>query len=137
MVYFQCRAMHCPETVSAPLEQLHTDSLQRFRDPVRIARLWPLRGLGKNPADLADRIAEYSEKQLSVASDALCAFEGIMAQFATTEPSVRAIYGVPVFSAQEITTSLSVGLSWCLTPSIRPGDWRGTPRLSRRQGFPS
>ena len=137
MVYFQCCAMHCHETVSAPLEQLHTDSLQRFRDAVCIARLWPLRGLGKYPADLGDRIAEYSGKQLSVASDALCAFEGILARFATMEPSVHAIWGVPVYNAQEITTSLSVGLSWCLAPSRWLGDWREAPRLSRRQGFPS
>lgn len=35
MVYFQCCAMHCLETISVPLEALHTNDRQRFRDPRR------------------------------------------------------------------------------------------------------
>jgi len=132
MIYFHCRAMHCPEAVSAPLERLHTDNLQRFRDSVQIYRLWPLRGLGKFPADLEDRMVEYAKKQLSVASDALCAFEGILARFEAMERPVRTIWGVPIFDSEDITTSLLMGLSWQL--ERRRVSWL---RLRRRPGFPS
>lgn len=70
MVYFPCCAMHCLETISTPLEALHTNNRQRFRDPVDISRVWPLRGLGKFAADLEGRIEEYARRTLSYQSDA-------------------------------------------------------------------
>ena len=39
MVYFHCRAMHCPENIAAPLVAVHTKDLQRLRDTVNIMRV--------------------------------------------------------------------------------------------------
>ncbi|KAK5654624.1 hypothetical protein OQA88_6945 [Cercophora sp. LCS_1] len=148
MVYFHCRAMHCPETISAPLEALHTDNMQRLRDPVHISRVWPLRGLGKRPSDLDNRIVEYSKKQLSYPSDALSAFEGILARFEVMSPPVRNLCGIPLYEAEDITASLVVGLGWevwlknvtddgaFIFPEPPRLDYQKT-RFNRRLPFPS
>lgn len=134
MVYFQCCAMHCLETISAPLTALHTRGLEHMRDSVDISRLWPLRGLGKHPADLEERIIEYASRELSFPSDALNAFEGVLRKFKTMEHPVRNICGVPVFDSNDITASLVIGLSWWVYSnalrSIRP-------YVRKRPGFPS
>jgi hypothetical protein len=133
-VYFQCCAMHCLENISLPLKTLHTKDLQRMRDSVNISRVWPLRGLGKSPADLDDRIEEYAfKKQLTYPNDILDAFEGVLSRFNRMNPPARNLAGVPVYQSDDITASLIVGLSWKLymhgrlqrTPGLPSWSWVG------------
>ncbi|KAK1749643.1 heterokaryon incompatibility protein-domain-containing protein [Echria macrotheca] len=142
MVYFQCCAMHCLETISAPLEALHTDNRQRFRDRIDISRVWPLRGLGKFAADLEGRIEEYARRTISYQSDALNAFEGVLAKFGAMERPVRALCGVPIFDSDDAAASLIVGLSWQIDmkrvlSGTRVGNKFSDIHLIRRPGFPS
>lgn len=149
MVYFHCRAMHCPETISAPLAALHTRNLQRLRDCVEIGRVWPLRGLGKFPADLDDRILEYAKKRLSYPSDALNAFEGVFARFEAMKSPVRNLCGIPIYASNNVTASLIVGLSWQVTlivneakearliSILRGGTYSHKMLSNRRHQFPS
>ncbi|KAF2185577.1 HET-domain-containing protein [Zopfia rhizophila CBS 207.26] len=73
-VYFQCNAMHCLESIRAPLKNLHTYKNVRMRDMVDISRVFPLRGLGKSPNDLDKRLNEYLQRSLRYERDMLNAF---------------------------------------------------------------
>lgn len=80
--------------------------------PVDISRVWPLRGLAKFAADLEGRIEEYAHRTLSYQSDALSAFEGVLAKFGAMGRPVRSLCGVPIFDSDDVTACLVVGLSW-------------------------
>jgi len=139
LVYFQCCGMHCVETIAAPLVPLHTVDGQRMRDAVDMGRIWPLRGVGKYPLELAERITEYAPRSLTYPSDALHAFEGVLREFATMERSpVPNLCGIPLFKTEEsdITASLVIGLSWWIKGPMRTRSPR-PPHQWRRPGFPS
>ena len=137
VVYFQCGAMHCVETLTAPLELLHTKDRQHMRDSVDMSRVWPLRDTGKHPADLGERITEYVKRDLTYSSDALQAFDGILSKFEAMENSVPSICGIPLFATDDddITSSLIVGLSWRILMRTSPSELKR--HQWRRPGFPS
>lgn len=137
LVYFQCGAMHCVETLTVPLGLLHTNNRRRMRDSVDMSRVWPLRGNGKHPTDLEERIVEYVKRKLTYSADALQAFDGILSKFEAMEYPVPSICGIPLFGTEDdnITSSLIIGLSWQIhmlnsSSKLKRHQWR-------RPGFPS
>ncbi|KAF4615544.1 hypothetical protein G7Y89_g15317 [Cudoniella acicularis] len=133
-IYFQCNSMHCLESIYAPLEILHTFKNNRMRDQVEMSRVFPLRGLGKYPKHLADRLNEYLERSLTFEKDILDAFRGILTAFEREFSSpVKSFCGIPIFCGTLSTVNLEAlvfGLSW----SPRYKDDR---KPKRRLGFPS
>ncbi|KAK4118452.1 HET-domain-containing protein, partial [Parathielavia appendiculata] len=80
-VYFQCQAMHCAESIQAPLKPLHTQNKDRMRDAVNMSRVFPLHTVGRNPAALRDRIGEFLQRSLTFEADILDAFRGVLAAY--------------------------------------------------------
>ncbi|KAH6666052.1 heterokaryon incompatibility protein-domain-containing protein [Halenospora varia] len=135
-VYFQCNAMHCVESISVPLELLHTSKKDRFLEQVKFHRAFPMKqGLGKSPMDFWLRVKEFSLRSLSYDSDRLNAILGILRVFEKGKTPVQHLWGIPIFppqvfiedgSAVTATKRLCYGLTW--TSSM--------PR-KRSYGFPS
>ncbi|KAK4104943.1 HET-domain-containing protein [Parathielavia hyrcaniae] len=140
-VYFQSNAMHCVESIQAPLETLHIPGLTRMRDPVDMSRVLPHRTIGKQPYMLADRINEYIRRSLTFETDILDAFRGVLLayerQFSATS---RVLAGIPFLVGSDTSplTALADGLSWRWEYFY--DDWQAFRALwtaKRRQGFPS
>ncbi|KIW15980.1 hypothetical protein PV08_06030 [Exophiala spinifera] len=135
-VYFQCSAMHCLESIRAPLTGLHVYKNVRMRDNVEISRVFPLRGLGKSVDDLEGRLTEYLQRSLTFESDILDAFRGVLAAFERMFPlELKSLCGIPIFHTMDIESDLDAlvhGLSWWSTNFYKEGQ---EPR--RRLGFPS
>jgi hypothetical protein len=134
-VYFQCNAMHCLESIHAPLKPLHTQNGARMRDRVNLSRVFPHRTVGKEPSVLSSRINEYLRRSLSYEGDILDAFRGVLAayerQFSSSRRTLAAL-PVPVGAALTALTSCLSWRWWCSgrdTPALR--------RMERRAGFPS
>jgi hypothetical protein len=137
-VYFQCNAMHCLESIQAPLEPLHTEDKAQMRRTVAMSRVFPRHAVGEGPFMLSNLINEYLQRSLTFESDILDAFRGVLAAYELKFFSSRRIFvglPVPVGPATSPLTALVDGLSW---------DWKtrnGHPQvletLERRSGFPS
>jgi len=135
LVYFQCCGMHCVETISAPLDALHTVNQQRMRDRIDIARLFPLRGLGNDPLALEHHIKTYANRQLSRNSDSLSAFQGVLRKFEMMSPPVRNLSGLPIYHLNSPEASLVIGLGWRLSNSSK--NVKNARLPVRKTGFPS
>jgi hypothetical protein len=135
-IYFQCAVMHCLEGIYVPLESLHTRDLQRYRHDVRIPRAFPSRGIGLLPSDIEERISEYSRRSLTLESDSLRAFQGILQSFSNMKQPVKHFQGIPIFPKEYLkflsTSSrnerlgidlLLIGLFWSIDG---PADRRRT-----------
>lgn len=126
--------MHCLESIYAPLEILHTFKNNRMRDQVEMSRVFPLRGLGKYPKHLEDRLNEYLERSLTFEKDILDAFRGVLTAFEREFSSpVKSFCGIPIFCEPLSTVNLEAlvfGLSW----SPR---YKNDQEPKRRLGFPS
>jgi hypothetical protein len=137
-VCFQCNAMHCPESIRAPLTGLYTYKNIRMRDNVGISKVFPLRGLGKSPNDLERRLNEYLQRSLTFESDILDAFKGVIAAFERRFPfEFQSLCGIPivtqkVFFGSDQVDALVTSLSWVSIGSHKAGQ-----EPERRQGFPS
>jgi hypothetical protein len=132
-VYFQCMAMHCFESISMPLEALHTSTRERFRDDVRTHRAFPNAGVARRPEDFIKRINEYSIRLLSHESDILNAILGVLRLFQKMDRPTHHIWGIPIFPTGVRTgdspfgcNRLAFGLAW---------DFERV--TGRRYGFPS
>lgn len=98
-------------------------------------------GIGSRPAEIASRIYEYSQRQLTRADDILNAFSGILRAFEKMDPPTYHLWGVPILSG---TRGSDGG-------SRRPADvnrplcdgflrgllWKADSPCVRRAGFPS
>jgi hypothetical protein len=133
-IYFQCNSMHCLESIYAPLEILHTYKKNRMRDQVKMSRVFPLRGLGKYPKHLQDRLNEYLSRSLTFEKDILDAFRGVLTAFEREFLNpVKSFCGIPIFCKTHSTVTLEAlvfGMSW----SPRYKDSR---KPKRRLVFPS
>lgn len=137
-VYFQCNAMHCLESIRAPLRALHTRHRNvRMRDKVEMCRVFPLRGIGKNRRDITDRINEYVQRSLTFDGDALDAFKGILSAFRHKFPKpVFSFCGLPLLVQEGVEISpgnLICGLSWWTGKHL----YKDGQMPRRRREFPS
>lgn len=109
-VYFECQVVHCCEAISSPAEfgvweRLDATSRQSILSSTKI---FPVRGVGTTLGDLQSRL--YSGRQLTRESDAIKAFEGMLARFAKQSPSVNHYFGL----ALDQSTSLPGILYWTM-----------------------
>ena len=107
-----------------------------MRDMVEISRVFPLRGLGKSPDDLGERLNEYLQRSLTFESDVLDAFRGVLAAFERMFPlKVQSFCGIPIFTDDFFRNdfdALVSSLSWWFINSYKEGQ-----EPKRRPGFPS
>ncbi|CAN9413657.1 unnamed protein product [Alternaria alternata] len=135
-VYFQCNAMHCLESVHGPLETLHTHKNVRMRDGIDVSRVFPLRGLGKSPYDLEERINEYLTRSLTNENDIQDAIKGVLAAFERKFPGkIQFLCGIPMIYNEPLSSESDhfvLGLSWD-AKHVSEDD----PIMARRTKFPS
>jgi hypothetical protein len=141
-IYFQCMGMHCLESVSVPLGDLHISSLQHFRDDISTWKAFPNIAKAENASDMKQYINQFSPRQLSQGTDALKAFQGILERFNSLEDPTDHLWGIPLFSShnfarqglggtREVSSAvrLAFGMGWEML--IFKG------RISRRSCFSS
>ncbi|KAK4034646.1 tol protein [Parachaetomium inaequale] len=137
-VYFQCNAMHCLESIQAPLEPLHTQDNSQMRDGVDMFRVFPHRTVGKEPYMLQTRIREYLERSLTFDDDILNAFRGVLAAYERQfSASTRILAGlrIAVGPAERALAALARGLSWDFVCTSTHSPIQ--QKMERRPGFPS
>jgi hypothetical protein len=94
--YFQCRNMHCCESVPIELEKAHVMNLERFKENFHTLRVFPQKGVGKSRSEIEKRIHEYVGRFLTWGSDALNAFLGIFQEFQEDELPIYHFWGLPM-----------------------------------------
>lgn len=98
-VYFQCGCKHFRESISLPLDPFrpqHKNGGHRRRQGERY-QVFPPNSPGNEPADLMNRIQEYSQKRLSFDSDGLNAMLGIFKTFEKTPIRIWHLQGIPLY----------------------------------------
>ena len=137
-VYFQCRGMHCVESISVPLKHLHTTKLDRFMDEISALQVFPKGSVGKYPSDYRARVQEYRKRSLSYDSDGLNAFMGIASAFQFLKNPTQTIWGIPLFPFQVFQPTMKNRSS--VLCSGLASEWHGVYnglRCHRRPFFPS
>jgi len=95
-VYFECREMHCSETIDASLESLcNRTGSSTVWDKIRV---FPQNGVGQYGSDIWQRISEYSARSpnLTREEDILNGILGIFRSFERLQSPVFHYFGVPV-----------------------------------------
>ncbi|KAM4056228.1 heterokaryon incompatibility protein [Hirsutella rhossiliensis] len=119
--YFQCRALHCHESVALPL--------RLAPDVWRAGRVFPAAQEVARPGRLREHIQAFMARELARPADRLDAFRGVLRAYARLEGlPVGDLLGLPLFhpdafvnvaSVVSQTDRLAVGLGW-----IPDGRWR-------------
>lgn len=118
--YFQCRGMHCQESISISLDGLHTLNKQRFRaDSIRMPDTFASSGPGLERWSFQGNVAVFALRSLTYQADTLNAFRGILQAFRQpTQTKVKPVdnyYGIPLFSSELGDTDVLVyGLDWII-----------------------
>jgi hypothetical protein len=147
--YFQCRNMHCCESVPIELEKAHIKNLKRFKEHLLTLRAFPQKGVLKSRSEIDQRIHEYVGRFLTHDSDALNAFLGIFQEFQELEFPIYHFWGLPMSmfgwndssampqteseKLHELHTSFLSSLAWTGSSC----DQGNTHLLSRRGDFPT
>lgn len=109
--YFQCRALHCHESVSLPL---------RLAPGVNLGRVFPPAGAPR-PGQLKERIGAFMVRDMERSEDRLDAFRGVLREYARMDGlAVDHFLGLPLFHPDAFvnvtvvsqTDRLAVGLGW-------------------------
>ena len=112
--YFQCHGMYCIEGLKLPLDGLHDQSRQVFKQIYRSGKgigIFP-QGVGTDKWSIFDRIAEYTERTLANDADILNGFKGVTRVFRSRPMEVETIHGIPFFESPLMTQdALSLGLT--------------------------
>lgn len=97
-VIFECRGMCCHETLDLPYASMHTTQDERLDSKFHYSQsrvsAFP-QGAGATPREIFERIEEYSRKDLSLQSDRLNAFLGILRDY-YLQHGVRHLWGSPI-----------------------------------------
>ena len=89
-VYFQCRGMHCVESISVPLKHLHTTKLDRFMDEISALQVFPKGSVGKYSSDYRARGKNTARDPFLTIRMALMRLWGLQApsSFSKTRPKL-------------------------------------------------
>ncbi|PMD29823.1 hypothetical protein L207DRAFT_520691 [Hyaloscypha variabilis F] len=115
-VLFECNSMHCTESQSSILEELHDKyDKSRFKvDALCSALKWKTPTL--DPSHIIHFLAEFSKKELSYPADAINAMRGIFQMFSKSAIPVYHLEGVPLLPVKPYGSlkkySFFKGLSW-------------------------
>jgi hypothetical protein len=124
-LYFQCHEMHCCESVTITMKSEGTST---WADKALETDLQAFPRGGKHVTDateVADRLQEYLQRQLTYESDTLDAFAGVLRHFWYVPDPVYHIWGLP-FQPPRVLKALL----WM--PQLGAG-----PHLARKDMFPS
>ena len=147
-IYFECHGMYCIEGLNLPLDGLHDESRQVFKQSYRCGKgigIFP-RGVGTDEWSIFDRIEEYTKRALANDADILNGFKGVMRAFRIRPMKVETIYGIPFFvSMLKTQDALPPGLTssrhfdlFTLNQSFAMSlSWQPRCPTTRRVGFPS
>jgi hypothetical protein len=129
-VYFMCNGMDCFESIHRPLDKLHQADGKRFPGPGM--QFMPY---GRRPrrrfSEFMDHIENFSGRNLSLETDSLNAFAGILRTFERVSPPINNFYGLPIVSGTALQ-SFTHSLTW-----IHHHDHNKPGSIMRRSGFPS
>lgn len=108
--YFQCRKMHCHESLSMPLQLAST---------VNLGRIFPAH-VNQSFEDLRLQIAMYMEKDITRPEERLDAFKGVLNAFSQGSRGLTSLLGLPLFHPDDFsnlkvvsqTDLLALGLGW-------------------------
>lgn len=146
--YFQCRSMHCCEAIPICLKKAHVNDMSKFKESVKLYRVFPQQGIGKTGLEIDARIREYLNRSLTEDSDALIDFLGIFQAYQELESPVYNFWGLPMSTSgweevprrlskadhlEELRVSFLSSLVW----SCGTCDHPEMPQLNRRSQFPS
>jgi Heterokaryon incompatibility protein (HET) len=92
--YFECRQIHCLESVNSPVEILHTKKRFKLLE-WNSSGLFPQLGVGQVGSDVWDRIREYTARHLTYEEDILNGMLGIFKTFERMRVPVRHHFGIP------------------------------------------
>jgi hypothetical protein len=146
--YFQCRGMHCQESISIPLTFMHTRDRQRFRDTVcAIPRSFIAERTLQKSFAFHFAVARFCRRVLTVDNDVLNAFKGLLHEFRTFQTyPIDNYLGIPLYSSQQSHTDVLVfGMSWGMN-HIAKDDFIDSKQIEsesplgqalRREHFPS
>jgi hypothetical protein len=106
-IYFQCRAMHCLESVEVPLKSLHVaaddeSAGYHMDNAIRKYLIFPHDDIAGHPHNFVQRINEYSTRDLSFHTDVLNAILGVLKRFEFASQPVYQIWGVPILPTVDI-----------------------------------
>ncbi|KID84258.1 Heterokaryon incompatibility [Metarhizium guizhouense ARSEF 977] len=132
-MYFQCRTLHCHESLSLPL---------RLAPSVSLGRVFPAGdGCPRQPGQFKDLIKTYMCRDLADNEGRLDALRALLREYARMGGlAVKHFLGLPLFHPDDFVTSrvvsetdrLAAGLGWIC-------DWTGSvePSCRRTASFPS
>ena len=92
-VYFECRAMHCREVITPPLNLFHTRNKQRFRAGFHPG-LFITSGQRMSLAIVWGRIEAYTARSMSYDEDAISGILGVLAAL-RLDHSIYHFWGLP------------------------------------------
>ncbi len=98
-VYFECRSMHCKESVQKPLRELHNKDMQRFKKFCHPGMFLPINQERRKLVpwqDFPKVLSGYTKRTLSYSSDSLNAILGILQMFEQTATPTYHHFGVPI-----------------------------------------
>jgi heterokaryon incompatibility protein (HET) len=141
--YFQCRERHFPETLCVPPHKMQDRPGPKFLEVLNLWRVFPNSGVGDNFKSSLARIGEYVRRHLTLESDALNAFQGIIEEFQSSKQPVRFFTGIPLPHAEYVSSykrnedkamaQLVFGLTW----RYESHNWTSSKDTYRRKDFPS
>ncbi|KJK90541.1 hypothetical protein H633G_05552 [Metarhizium anisopliae BRIP 53284] len=132
-MYFQCRTLHCHESLSLPL---------RLAPSISLGRVFPAGdGCPRQPGQFKDLIKTYMCRDLADNQGRLDALRALLREYARMGGlAVKHFLGLPLFHPDDFVTSrvvsetdrLAAGLGWIC-------DWTGSvePSCRRTASFPS
>lgn len=150
-LYFECNSMNCFESISSPLDMLHTKDKSRSLDSLRggmfgrsstekFGNLVPGETIFHDVFDrYLSAVKDYSSRDLRYDSDSLNAFEGIIQRYSKLHVPVSAIWGMPYHPRRIPDHDGQRSFYFCcsLTWSHKHSCWDGSRRPRRRQALPS
>jgi hypothetical protein len=147
-MYFECKAMNCIESISAPLDAMHTSDKRSFQPCFRVGIFgrgsWPqfgrfdVKNMNQNSTFILflGHVEDYCSRDLSYDQDSLNAFAGIIRSFQIRKNPVFQLWGVPYpdeAQTGERSAYFRTGLAW----KHKRTCWDLIQPPRRRADFPS
>lgn len=133
-VYFQCRSLHCHESICYPLKTKPT---------LNLGRVFPLNNGGTHAGEFRAQVNNYLPREFSSLEDRLDAFRSVLSHYEQMDPPVENLLGLPLYHPMDFrnvskptrTDQLAVGLGWKL--DIPNDDPARVYPMYRDESFPS
>lgn len=147
-MYFECNAMNCFESISAPLDAMHTRDKRSFQPCFRVGLFgrgtWPsfgrfdVQNMNQNSIFILflGYVEDYCSRDLSYDQDSLNAFAGIIRSFRMRKNPVFQLCGVPYPGEAQTgkrSAYFETGLAW----KHKRTCWDVIQPPRRRVDFPS